>query len=194
MSLVVKDLGVRKHKFTVDEYYQMGEAGIFNEDSRVELVEGEILHMSPIGPTHLSLTARINPLLFKSIPETDKYIVFVQSPIRISEETELQPDFQVLKFRNDFYEKSHPTPLDVVVVIEVADTSARYDLNMKLEIYCQAGVKHYCVVNASNRSVEYFSGPVGNQYSKHLTLEQKESLTVSDGDFFLTIPINKIFP
>lgn len=110
-----------KRWFSVDEYYRMAQAGILTEDDRVELIEGEVIAMSPIGSRHAGYVKRITAVLYGLVSR--KLIVSVQDPIHIDEFSEPQPDVALLRWREDSYTKSHPTPSDVLVVIEVADTS-----------------------------------------------------------------------
>src|SRR5918997_6720202 len=114
----------RRH-FTVDDFYRMLEAGILTEDDRVELIDGEIIEMSPIGSRHASCVMRLNAVLTKRLGDTA--IVNVQNPLRLSTRSEPLPDCSLLKPREDFYSRAHPTPDDVLLVVEVADSSIGYD-------------------------------------------------------------------
>ncbi len=116
----------------------MAEVGLLSEDSRVELIEGEIIEMSPIGSTHGGTVNRSSKLLHRELD--DIAIVSVQNPVHIDDFSEPQPDLALLKPRKDFYSNSHPTPEDVLVVIEVADASVYYDRNVKPPLYARAGI------------------------------------------------------
>jgi Uma2 family endonuclease len=129
---------LQKHYFKVDEYYRMAEAGVFAEDARVELIDGEVIEISPIGKRQAGCVNRLNRILHRKVG--DLAIVSVQNPISIDEFSEPQPDLTLLKPRADFYSNSHPTPADVMVIVEVADTTVEYDRNVKLPIYARAGV------------------------------------------------------
>src|SRR5438552_19028815 len=111
----------------------MGHAGGFSEDDRVELIEGEVVEMSPIGSTHQGCVDELSSLITEKLGGA--VIVRVQGPIHIDEYSEPQPDITLLKPRPDFYRRSHPTPSDVLLVIEVADTSIEYDRSVKLPLY-----------------------------------------------------------
>jgi Uma2 family endonuclease len=124
---------LRKRYFNVDDYYRMAEAGLFSEGERVELIEGEVVEMSPIGSRHAGCVMRSSTVLNRRFGHLA--IVSVQNPIRLDDFSEPQPDLALLKPRKDFYSTSHPTAADVLVVIEVADTSADYDRNVKLPLY-----------------------------------------------------------
>ncbi len=152
MSIVLEDSEITKHKFTVGEFYQMGEAGIFGEDSRVELVSGDIIHIAPIGSNHSSVLAFLYHSLIEQYKR--KHIVSVQNPLLVDVNTELQPDIQILKFRPDYYRSQHPSPQDALMIIEVADTSFNYDRTVKAELYAIAGIPHYAVVNTIAETVE----------------------------------------
>jgi Uma2 family endonuclease len=122
----------QKHQFNVDDYYRMAEVGLLSEDHRVELIGGEIIEMSPIGSTHGGAVKRSSAFLNRKLG--DAAIVSVQNPVRLDDFSEPQPDIALLKPRKDFYSNSHPTPPDVLVVIEVADNSVAYDRNVKLPL------------------------------------------------------------
>src|SRR3982751_4315477 len=125
---------IQKHYFNVDEFYLMARGGVFSEDARVELIEGEVIEMSPIGSRHAGCVDRLNALLNRS---GQNVIVRVQSPIRIDDFSEPEPDIALLKPRADFYSNSHPTPADVLLIIEVAETSVEYDRGVKLPLYAR---------------------------------------------------------
>src|SRR5262245_46919931 len=116
---------VARRHFTVDDFSRMMEAGIFGEDDRVELIEGAVIEMSPIGSTHAACVKLLNSLLSKRFG--DRYIISVQDPIVLTNETEPEPDIALLKYRADFYASELPHARSVHLVIEVADTSLEYD-------------------------------------------------------------------
>src|SRR5258705_153469 len=106
--------------FTVAEYYRMTEAGIFREDDRIELIEGEVVTMSPMGSRHAACVEKLSAWMRRSLPG-DSVAVRVQNPVRLSESSEPQPDVAVVRAREDFYRSGHPTASDIVLLIEVAD-------------------------------------------------------------------------
>lgn len=177
---------ITRRKFTVGEFYQMNEAGFFNKDPRVELVEGQIINMAPIGSYHAAVVSRLTELLMEVV--AGKFILSVQGPLKLNSQTVLQPDFQVLKRRNDFYAENIPTAADVHLIIEVADSSLKYDSGIKLDIYSKAGIMHYCLVNTQNKTIDYFFG------SKISRLALKDKLTVEDGEFRISLEVKEIFP
>jgi Uma2 family endonuclease len=124
---------IAKRWFSVDEYYRMAEAGILTEDDRVELIEGEIIEKGSITSRHAGCVNRLNAMLNRQFEQAA--IVSVQHPVRIDGYSEPEPDVAVLKLRDDFYSEGHPTPADVLLVVEVADSSVEFDRNKKLPLY-----------------------------------------------------------
>ncbi|MCM8749968.1 Uma2 family endonuclease [Thermomicrobiaceae bacterium CFH 74404] len=145
-----------KHRFTVSEYRRMVEAGIFGEDDRVELLEGEIVQMSPIGSRHAACVARLTTLLARL---HDRAIPWVQNPVVLGEYSELQPDITLLRFREDFYAQTLPGPHDVLLLIEVADSSVEYDQEIKVPLYSRAGVAEVWLVNLVQQRVTVYGAP-----------------------------------
>ena len=127
---------VTRHQFTVDEYHRMSEAGVFGEDDRVELIEGDILEMAPIGSRHAACVTRLNRLLSSRL--ASDVIVRVQDPILLDDGSEPQPDVVVARFQADFYESKHPGPRDLLLVIEVAESSLGFDRDVKMGLYARA--------------------------------------------------------
>jgi Uma2 family endonuclease len=151
-----------KRSFTVAEYRRMVEAGILSENDRVELIDGEVFEMSPIGEPHAAcvgrLTQTITLLLLRSA------IVWVQNPIVLNDYSEPQPDVAVLKPRADFYGQAHPRPADVWLVIEVSDTTLEYDRKVKVPLYARAGITEMWVVNLPEERIEVYAHPTGGVY------------------------------
>ncbi len=116
---------IRRHRFNVADYHRMGEAGILNEDDRVELIDGEIIEMTPIGSPHGGRVKQLNYLLTRAVGE--EAIIAAQDPVILGDRSEPEPDLALLRPRADFYKESHPQPDDVLLLIEVADTSLEKD-------------------------------------------------------------------
>ncbi len=135
---------IPKMLLTVQQYQRMGEVGILREQG-IELINGEIVEMSPVGSKHAKVVKQLNRLLNKLLGE--KYIISVQDPIVASDFSAPEPDVAVLKYRVDFYGQEHPHGEDVLLVIEVADSSVDYDRTVKLPIYAQSGIREYWLVN-----------------------------------------------
>ena len=149
-------------RFTVDEYHRMAEVGILSEDDRVELIDGEIVEMSPIGKHHAACVKRLNALLTEILGR--HAIVGVQDPVQLNDSSEPQPDITVLKFRADYYEERPPTPADTLLIIEVADSSLDFDRLVKLPRYACGGVLEVWIVNLTAGVIEVYREPVAGEY------------------------------
>jgi Uma2 family endonuclease len=178
-----------RRRFTVDEYHKMGEAGILSEDDRLELVDGEIVEMSPINIPHATcvdlLTMLFAPLL------AGKGIVRIQNPIFIDNINEPQPDVALLKRRAYWDQEQHPGPDDILLLIEVADATVRSDRHDKIPRYARAGIVEVWLVNLPKGIVEVYSDPMGGKFRSiqrigkedSITLKALPDLTVSVADF-----------
>lgn len=155
---------LEKRLFSVDEYHRMAEAGILSEEDRVELIEGEILTMSPIGSRHAACVKRLNTLFQKQIGAAA--IVSVQDPIRLGAFSEPQPDVALLKAREDFYADAHPGADDILLVIEVAETSSAYDREVKLGLYGRSGIPEVWLVDLAGKVVEVYREPKEGIYQQ----------------------------
>ena len=142
-------------RFTVDDFHRMGEVGILDEDDRVELIDGEIIAMSPIGLRHRQIVNNLNRLLV--LQAAGRYTVSVQNSFVLSEYGEPQPD--IVLDRIDAPRDRIPTPIDIYLVVEVSDTTLAYDLNVKLPRYARAGVAEVWVVDVGHDTVERFTAP-----------------------------------
>uniref|UniRef100_A0A7V4ANL0 Uma2 family endonuclease n=2 Tax=Thermus tengchongensis TaxID=1214928 RepID=A0A7V4ANL0_9DEIN len=163
-----------RHKISLEEFHRMVEAGVFPEDLRLELVEGELLEMSPIGKRHAAKVARLTALLAPLVPE--KAILFVQSPLVVGE-SELYPDLALLPPRPDFYEERLPEGKDALLVVEVSDTSLRHDLGVKVPLYAKGGVPEVWVVDLEGRRVLVHREPREEGYKEVRPLGPGESLS-----------------
>jgi Uma2 family endonuclease len=146
-----------KHRFNVSEYYRMGETGVLPPDARVELLDGEIFDMSPIGPFHGSVTKKLIRVF--SGAARDRWILAVGDPVRLDDYSEPQPDIMLVKPSADFYQERHPQPSDVYLLIEVADTSLERDLNEKLPVYARSGIQEVWIVNLNEQTIEVYRQP-----------------------------------
>lgn len=151
-----------RRRFTVEEYYRMAESGILTANDRVELVEGEIIQMSPIGRRHASYVDCLNQQLVMAICK--RAIVRVQNPLRIGDRSEPQPDLMLLAPKSDFYASGHPGPPDVFLLIEVADQSSDSVLEAKLRLYARSRISEVWVVNLEKRQIETYLDPEGEEY------------------------------
>lgn len=148
---------LRRRRFTLDEYHRMGETGILGGDDHVELIEGEIVEMSPIGSRHAATVARIHHLFSRRLG--DRAVVWVQNPLLlVRHQSEPQPDVMLLAPREDFYAARLPEPPDVRLLVEVADSSLLYDRRTKFPLYARAGVAEAWLVDLEARRVEIHGG------------------------------------
>jgi Uma2 family endonuclease len=162
MSAVMNDW-ILRHRITVDEYYRMAEVGILPPDARVELIEGEIIDMAPIGTGHGGTVAQLDQLLHDAA--RGRAQMRVQLPVRLSDISEPEPDFALVKPRADFYKKKHPGPADTFLIIEVSESSLRYDLQLKAPLYARHGISEYWVIDLKGRQVRFFRSPESGQYA-----------------------------
>ncbi|MFZ0547001.1 MAG: Uma2 family endonuclease, partial [Candidatus Promineifilaceae bacterium] len=156
--------------FTVEEYYRMAETGILTADDRVELIKGEIVTMSPVGPKHASIVNRLTSLLNRQLAE--RAILSIQNPIHLSQYSEPEPDLAILQERADFYEDAHPEPEDVLLVIEISDSSLAYDSAVKANLYAQAGIIELWIIDLNAQHITTYRKPTAEGY---MTIERKDS-------------------
>jgi Uma2 family endonuclease len=168
-------VALTKRRFTVDEYHRMAEVGILTEKDRVELIDGEIVEMTPIGARHASVVKRLNALLAGRLGA--RAIVGVQDPVQLSKESEPQPDVVLLRPTSDFYAAGHPEPVDTLLLIEVADTSLPYDRGVKLPRYAAAGVPEVWIVDLSADLVEACRTPSPDGYRDVVRIPRGGSLS-----------------
>lgn len=157
-----------KHRFTVKEYYRMVETGVLPPDARVELLNGEIIDMSPIGPFHGGVTNYLNR--FFSAAARDRWVVSIQNPVRLEVHSEPQPDLMLLKPAPDFYRKRHPQPDDVFLLVEVSDSTVEFDQAEKLPAYGRAGVPEVWLVNLNELTIEVYREPNFTGYASKTVL------------------------
>ena len=149
------------HRFTIDDYHQIGDLGLL-EGQRVELLKGQIVDMSPIKPKHAGVVAFLLHHLSRQLSEA--YIVNAQNPIALSDQSEPEPDVSILRYRADFYKRSHPQPEDIHLLIEVADTSLEKDQKVKLPLYAAAGIPEVWIVNLPEQQLEQYTEPAADGY------------------------------
>jgi Uma2 family endonuclease len=152
----------KRHLITVDEYYRMAEVGLLRTDARVELIEGEIIDMAPIGSQHAGVVNALNAALSAAL--SGRAVIAVQQPLRLGPRSELQPDIAVLKWRDDFYRASHPQAQDVRLLIEVSDSTLRFDLDSKTALYARHAVPEYWVFDLQLAQLHCFREPVAETY------------------------------
>lgn len=166
-----------RRRFSVDEYYRMAAAGIFTEDDRVELIEGEVVQMVPIGDRHAAHVDKLVWVFSRRVG--DQAIIRVQNPLRLGSHSEPQPDVVLLRPRADFYTGGHPGPQDALLVVEVADTMLDYDRGIKIPLYARHGVPEVWLVDLQRRVVEVFSARAPDGYRIIQTHRLGERLSAS---------------
>jgi Uma2 family endonuclease len=155
----------RRRRFTLDEYHRMGETGILGRGDRVELIEGEIVEMTPIGSRHASTVGRVQHVFSARLG--DRALVWVQNPLLLSAQvSEPQPDVMLLVPRADFYASGHPEPPDVRLLVEVADASLAYDRRTKIPLYARAGIAEVWLVDIEAPGVDVHRGAGPGGYAQ----------------------------
>jgi Uma2 family endonuclease len=167
---------LRRH-FSVEEYYRIAAAGVLSENDRVELIEGEIIEMSPIGSRHAACVGRLTKLLERLAG--DHAIVWVQNPVHINDYSEPVPDLTLLRRRDDFYARAKPRASDVLLLVEVSDSTLKYDREVKVPLYARAGVPEVWVVNLPGEVVEVYTRPANGAYQETRLVGRGASLTAT---------------
>lgn len=165
-----------RHRFSVDEYNKMAEAGILPEDARVELIEGEIVDMAPIGLRHAQCVDNLTELF--SLLIAGKARVRVQNPVQLDEYSQVQPDLTLLRLRDYSKDQQHPGPEDILLAVEVSDTTLIKDRQQKVPLYAEAGVPEVWIVNIQQERLEVHSQPEGGAYKTVRRLRRGQSVTI----------------
>ncbi|MEH2117978.1 Uma2 family endonuclease [Nostoc sp.] len=177
--------------WTVEEYHRMAEAGIFGADERVELLEGKIIWMIAKGTAHRSAVGRTDYLLKNRLG--NRAWVSIQDPVKLNEQSEPEPDIAVVKVDPLDYADHHPTPSEVYLIIEVADSSLKLDCQTKAKAYSQAGITDYWVLDVVSRQLYVFREPTQDGYQSKVILA--EDATISPLEFpDLSIAVLEILP
>ncbi len=174
---------LKRQLFTIKEYYKMAEVGILKPSDKVELLNGEIIQMSPIKSFHASIVDMLIGML------NSKYYgvcnIRSQNPIRINRHSEPEPDIAVTKFRKDHYRDQHPTAKDVLLLIEVSDSTLQKDRKIKLPIYAEAKIPEYWIVNSVDEQIEVYRNPKDDKYSSKKIYKKGKTIKCSQLDFEL---------
>jgi len=149
-------------RFSRQAYHRMVEAGVLHSGSRVELIDGEIFMMSPIGPPQGSLITRLTRFFARQ--SSDAFDCRVQLPIVAGDHSEPEPDLAIVRRRDDDYQHEHPKPDDVLLLVEVAQSSLSFDLGLKLRLYSSSGIREYWVIDATHKTMLVHRDPDGDQY------------------------------
>ncbi|MBD2439962.1 Uma2 family endonuclease [Nostoc sp. FACHB-110] len=183
-------------RFTLDEYHKLTELDFFHEDDHIELIKGEIIQMVAKGTAHATCLRH----LLRELPKLvgDKATLQCQAPISIPPNSEPEPDFTILHNQDDNYLSAHPSPADVLLVMEVADSSLSYDQDIKIPLYAQAGISNYWIFNLFDNYLECYSEPYQDNHGKYGYLNKRIVLpnqVISLPCFSdLSIDLNKVFP
>lgn len=164
-----------RKKFTVEQYHQMMDSGILTEGDRVELLQGEIIEMSPIGRQHAACVDRLTELFVGEL--SAKAIVRVQNPIQLSDRSEPQPDFAILQRRPDFYADSHPQPQDIFALVEVSDTTVEFDRTVKVPLYAKDNIAEVWIIDLNAGIVQVYREPSAMGYQQLQTFRRSQSAT-----------------
>jgi Uma2 family endonuclease len=160
----------RRHRITVDEYYRMAEVGLLAPDARVELIDGEIIDMAPIGNDHASV---VDQLVYRfSRILGDRAILRAQGAVLLDNYSMPQPDLMLLAWREDFYRHAHPKPADILLAVEVSDSTLRYDRDTKAPLYARHGIPEYWIVDLQHDELRVYRLPQDGQYTEQVVLKK----------------------
>lgn len=177
-------------RFTVEQYDEMIDAGIFGENDAVELIRGEIVPKMPIGDSHSACLMRLNEYLVQAIGK--RAIFGIQNPI-VFPDSEPEPDVSVVKRKDNYYADGKPRAGDVLLIIAVVDSPLEFDREDKLPIYAEAGITEYWIVNLIDDVIEVYRDPAGQMYRSQSTARRGDSLTLL-GLPDVTIAVSDILP
>ncbi len=163
-----------RKKFSVGQYHQMIESGILTDQDRIELIQGELIEMSPIGRQHAACVDRVTELLIRKLGQ--RAIVRVQNPIQLSDTSEPQPDFAILQRRSDFYAEGHPQPNDIFALVEVSDSTVEFDRTVKVPLYAQNYITEVWILDLSTTTVAIYQEPALNEYQQLQTFHSGQML------------------
>jgi Uma2 family endonuclease len=178
-----------RHRFTVEEYHRLGELGFFTEDDRVELIRGEIVDMNPIGSKHLACVTNLTHMLVER--SRGRYFVSVQNSFGAVDDSEPQPDFTLLRRRPSQNDEEIPSGGDVLVIIEVSDTTLAYDRDVKLPLYAETGIPEAWIVDLGGKKIEVYSEPSPDGYKATRVFTAGEgvrSTVIED----LSVPVDEV--
>jgi Uma2 family endonuclease len=164
------EIDVPRHRLTVEEYYRMAALGILAPDARVELIEGEIIDMPPQGSPHAALVSALTERLISAVGT--RAMVRCQLPIRLGLRSEPEPDFALVKRNDEYYRHAHPVAEDVLLIIEVANTTVRYDRHIKIPLYARHGIPETWLIEVPAARLHVFRNPQDAEYSETSTIDR----------------------
>ena len=188
--MLATDGVVLRHKLDVDDYRRMAEAGILGDDDRVELVEGELIDMAPIGLDHAATVDGLTEALVLAC--AGRAIVSVQNPVRLDRLNEPQPDLAVSRLRADRYRTERAGPADILLLVEVADTSLRFDRTVKLPLYARTGIAELWIVDLERRVLEAHRRPGDNGYAEVTTYQPGDTIALALAPE-ITLTLSRVF-
>ena len=153
-----------RRKFTIEEYHQLVDIGFFSENERIELIRGEIIEMAPKRTSHSVCNSILFGELYKLLGERAN--VRGQEPITLPNNSEPEPDVVIAEKKPDNYLSAHPTAADIILVIEISDSTLKYDRDTKLSVYAEAGIDNYWIVNLIDNHLEVYTNPFSNSQGK----------------------------
>lgn len=180
---------LKRQLFTVAEYYKMAEVGIIKSTDRVELINGDIIPMSPIKSPHAGIVDFLVEMLVITLH--GEYVIKGQNPLRLSNTSEPEPDIVVAKFRKDRYASKHPRPKDVFLLIEVSDSTLDKDRKIKLPLYAKAGIPEYWIINIPKKQIEVYREPTDKKYATKKIYKKSQKVKSEAVDF--EIKVSDIF-
>lgn len=181
----------QRHLVSAEEYLRMGEAGVFDPDARLELIEGEIIEMAPIGSPHASLVSVLNRLFVRRAGAAA--VVWVQCPVVLHERSVPQPDLALVKPRADDYRESHPTAAEILLAVEVSDTTLRFDIGRKAPLYARCAIPELWIVDVGESVVRVYREPSASGYRESFTAGRGERVAcVLLPEVFVAVP--ELFP
>jgi Uma2 family endonuclease len=167
----------RRHRITVDEYHRMAEVGLLAPDARVELIDGEIIDMAPIGRVHASVVDQLTRIFVRAVG--DEAIVRVQGSVRLGRMSEPEPDLVLLRPRADFYRSEFATAADVLLVVEVSDSTLRYDRDVKVPLYARQAVPEAWIVDLQDDRLLVYGEPSAGQYRRQVVMARPAGVNVT---------------
>ncbi len=186
-SISIKDLPLLE--WTVGRYHRLTEEGILEEDDKIELLNGQLIKMSPVGILHAACVKKLRKLLGKILP--DEIVIGIQDPVILNDLSEPEPDISILRPKDDFYADDKPQSEDIFFLIEVADTSLEKDREVKLPLYARAGVPEVWIVNLAEKTVEQYQQPDKEGYRSVGVFRKGQSLS---NDLIPDISVKDILP
>lgn len=174
---IEKTLAVKRKRFSTNEFQEMVKAGILPEEHGWEVIDGFLMDKMSIGDKHAAAVNRLNRMFNHRFSEG--LLVSVQNPIHLDDYNDPEPDIALLKFRDDFYVGQAPNPNDVLLLIEVSDSTIEYDREVKKKLYAEFEIQEYWIVNLKDNFVETFSQPKNGSYRLAKILESGENVKSS---------------